>query len=57
MRECCQKPENLQVIESTLNKTTRVCRVCGARHFEFGVQPGHIGLRAPAEQPHRDGGR
>jgi hypothetical protein len=39
MRECCQKPENLEdQRDNRPNVVIRKCKQCGARHIEFGVE-------------------
>lgn len=40
MNDCCQNPDNLDVVEQVDTKTVRQCAVCGRRHIEFGVDPG-----------------
>lgn len=40
-RECCEQEKNLKVVkESPWDwKILRQCTVCGAKHYEFGIQP------------------
>lgn len=40
MKECCQNPDNLKVVEQADNKVVRQCAVCGCRHIEVGLDPG-----------------
>jgi hypothetical protein len=44
--KCCEQPENLKVIESTLSKTVQQCTVCGRKHYEFVADPLHLNLKA-----------
>lgn len=49
-RACCRTPGNVPVVPDHPDArpdrgfTVRVCRVCGARHFELQAEPGHVGL-------------
>lgn len=46
---CCQDPSNLELNadhpDAKPDLSVRVCRVCGARHFELSLDTGHIGLK------------
>jgi hypothetical protein len=45
VKECCTKPENLEERPSGKpDLALRVCKVCGARHFELTVDMGKLGL-------------
>ena len=44
MKECCQKEENLVIIEKKEDVTVRQCTECGCRHFEVVFEPGHLGV-------------
>ena len=51
-RECCRTPGNVPLILTHPDARpphcfVRVCKVCGARHFELLAPPGTIGLRSP----------
>lgn len=60
IKECCQKPENLYVVErrsttgrvlqngkmvdSQADIVVNKCRVCGCRHIQMAVDPIHVGI-------------
>lgn len=46
-KRCCRNLANLGPPESHEGRplSFRRCQVCGCRHFEFAVDPGHLGLR------------
>lgn len=44
IKECCQKEENLYLFESNNDLVVMKCKVCGCRHFELTLAPGHIGV-------------
>jgi hypothetical protein len=47
-RACCQATENLELRDSGKpDLELRVCRVCGARHFELTVDPVALGVEIP----------
>ena len=49
--ECCRTPGNVPLVPDHPDArpergcVVRVCRVCGARHFEVNAEPGRLGLR------------
>lgn len=44
LRVCCSLPENMIVQPQTSDLIVRTCRVCDRNHYEFGVDPGVIGI-------------
>ncbi len=45
-KECCKKPENLREPERLRDDLVfRRCKVCGCRHFELTLEPGHFDAR------------
>lgn len=53
-RECCRTPGNVPIVENHPDAkpdrglVVRVCKVCGARHFELTADPGQLGMRGAA---------
>jgi hypothetical protein len=45
LRVCCADPRNLVPEQLTPSLLVKVCRDCGARHFEANAEPGGYGLR------------
>ena len=49
-RECCKVDNNLGTEILGKNRTVRICRVCGRRHFTLDAEAGVYSLRgAPGE--------
>lgn len=44
IKACCTDPQNLRATTPRPDLTVRTCIVCGARHFELTVDPGHLGV-------------
>lgn len=48
LRVCCADERNLIVQPQTSDLVVKTCRVCDRNHYEFSVDPGHIGMRGAA---------
>jgi hypothetical protein len=45
LRVCCADPTNLIAEPQASDLLVRTCRVCGRHHYEFGVDPGRLGVK------------
>lgn len=45
LRVCCADERNLVAQPQTSDLLVRTCRECGRNHYEFGVDPGRMGVR------------
>jgi len=45
MNECCEKKENIELVETNGNLTVKRCKVCGRRHYEVNAEPGVFGIK------------
>ena len=44
LRVCCANPDNLIPEPQSSDLLVKTCRECGRHHYEFGVDPGHLGI-------------
>lgn len=43
-RECCEKPENRELVEKVGTRTTERCKVCDAKHHTIEVDATQLGV-------------